>query len=196
MPATAFLLNPAARPVGRHLQASPLFPHPIGRGETRTGMAAGCDPTSPVAALCAMLGSGQRSKGGSALPISPFSDLYRAYIACLNRRDWDQLGRYVDDEVEHNGRLLKLSGYRAMLMKDVRDIPDLRFNIQMLICEPPRVAARLAFECSPKGEFLGMGVNGRKVSFAENVFYEFKESRIASVWSVVDKTAIEAQLLR
>ena len=130
------------------------------------------------------------------MPTTSFSDLYRAYIACLNRRDWVQLGSYVDDEVEYNDRLLKLSGYRDMLAKDFQDIPDLRFSIQMLICEPPRVAARLAFECSPKGEFLGMSINGRKVSFAENVFYEFKGSKIASVWSVIDKTAIEAQLLR
>jgi predicted ester cyclase len=32
------------------------------------------------------------------------------------------------------------------------------------------------------------------VSFAENVFYKFKLSKIASVWSVIDKAAIEAQL--
>jgi len=32
------------------------------------------------------------------------------------------------------------------------------------------------------------------VSFAENVFYEFKSYKIASVWSVIDKAAIEAQL--
>lgn len=130
------------------------------------------------------------------MPTTSLSDLYRAYIDCLNRRDWVQLGRYVDDEVEHNDRPLKLSGYRDMLVKDFQDIPDLRFNIQLLICEPPRVAARLAFECSPKGEFLGVSINGRKVSFAENVFYEFKSSKIAAVWSVIDKTAIEAQLLR
>ena len=122
------------------------------------------------------------------------SDLYRAYIDCLNRRDWEELGRYVDDEVEHNGRPLELSGYRDMLIKDFEDIPDLRFNIQLLACSPPLVAARLAFKCSPKGKFLGLNVNGRVVSFAENVFYEFKLSKIVSVWSVIDKTAIEAQL--
>ena len=124
------------------------------------------------------------------------SDLYRAYIDCLNRRDWEELGRYVDDEVEHNGRPLELSGYRDMLVKDFEDIPDLRFNIQLLACSPPLVAARLAFKCSPKGKFLGLNVNGRVVSFAENVFYEFKLSKIASVWSAIDKAAIEAQLLR
>ena len=122
------------------------------------------------------------------------SDLYRAYIDCLNRRDWEQLGQYVDDEVEHNGRPLHLSGYRDMLVKDFEDIPDLRFNVQLLACSPPLVAARLAFRCSPKGKFLGLNVNGRVVSFAENVFYEFKLSKIASVWSVIDKAAIEAQL--
>ena len=128
------------------------------------------------------------------MPATSVPDLYRAYIDCLNKQDWALLGRYVDDQVEHNGRLLKLSGYRDMLVKDFEDIPDLRFNIQLLVCEPPRVAARLAFNCSPRGTFLGMKINGRTVSFTENVFYEFKESKIASVWSVIDKSAIEAQL--
>jgi predicted ester cyclase len=128
------------------------------------------------------------------LASNSLSDLYRAYIDCLNRRDWEQLGQYVDDEVEHNGRRLHLSGYRDMLVKDFEDIPDLRFNVQLLACSPPLVAARLAFKCSPKGKFLGLNVNGRVVSFAENVFYEFKLSKIASVWSVIDKAAIEAQL--
>jgi predicted ester cyclase len=130
------------------------------------------------------------------LDSSSLSDLYRAYIDCLNRQDWDQLGQYVDDDVEYNGRRLKLSGYRGMLVKDFQDIPDLRFNIQLLACSPPLVGARLGFQCSPKGKFLGLDVNGRKISFAENVFYQFSLSKIVSVWSVIDKVAIEAQLSR
>lgn len=127
---------------------------------------------------------------------SSLSNLYRAYIDCLNRQDWEALGQFVDDEVEHNGRPLKLSGYRDMLVRDFEDIPDLRFNIQLLASSPPLIAARLAFKCSPKGKFLGLSVDGRVVSFAENVFYEFKRAKIASVWSVIDKAAIEAQLPR
>lgn len=123
------------------------------------------------------------------------SDLYRAYIDCLNRQDWSQLGSFVDDEVEHNNRRLNLSGYRDMLVGNFNDIPDLRFNIRLLVCEPPCIAARLDFRCHPKGEFLGLGIHGRKISFSEHVFYEFKRSRIASVWSIIDKAAIEAQLL-
>jgi predicted ester cyclase len=130
------------------------------------------------------------------LDSSSLSNLYRAYVDCLNRQDWEALGQFVDDEVEHNGRPLKLSGYRDMLVRDFEDIPDLRFNIQLLASSPPLLAARLAFKCSPKAKFLGLSVDGRVVSFAENVFYEFKRAKIASVWSVIDKAAIEAQLPR
>jgi predicted ester cyclase len=122
------------------------------------------------------------------------SALYLEYIACLNRQDWAALGRFVDDEVSHNGRQIGLSGYREMLERDFREIPDLQFSVALLVAEPPRVASRLDFACTPKASFLGLPVNGKRVSFAENVFYEFRGPKIWRVWSVIDKAAIEAQL--
>ena len=122
------------------------------------------------------------------------SDVYRNYIACLNKEDWPNLSRFVRDDVSHNGQRLGLSGYREMLVRDFDQIPDLHFNIQLLVSDPPLVASRLLFECAPKGRFLGLDVNGKRVSFTENVFYEFRENKIADVWSIIDKAAIEAQL--
>ncbi|WP_429029385.1 ester cyclase [Bradyrhizobium sp. I1.14.4] len=122
------------------------------------------------------------------------SEIYRNYIACLNRQDWPQLGQFVADDVSHNGRRIGLSGYREMLERDFRDVPDLRFNVALLISDASHVASRLAFDCTPKGRFLGLDVGGRRVSFAENVFYEFRDGKIVEVWSVIDKAAIEAQL--
>jgi predicted ester cyclase len=120
--------------------------------------------------------------------------IYRSYIACLNARDWPGLGSFVHAEVHYNGRRIGLSGYRQMLERDCDEIPDLHFDIRLLIAEPPHIASRLQFDCSPKGVFLGLPVNGRRVSFTENVFYEFLGERIANVWSVIDKAAIESQL--
>ena len=122
------------------------------------------------------------------------ADIYRAYIACLNKQDWPQLGQFVHEDASHNGKRFGLAGYRGMLEKDFDEIPDLHFNIQLLMVDPPFIASRLAFTCAPKGTFLGLPVNGRTVSFGENVFYQFREGKIVEVWSVIDKAAIEAQL--
>lgn len=125
---------------------------------------------------------------------SNLSNSYRDYIACLNRQDWANLGQYVHEQVEYNGVAAGLSGYRAMLQSNFADIPDLQFKVSLLVSDSTAVASRLQFDCSPTGKFLGLNVNGRKVSFTENVFYEFFEAKIWKVWSVVDKAAIEAQL--
>jgi predicted ester cyclase len=122
------------------------------------------------------------------------SDVYRNYIACLNKQDWPKLEKFVDDEVCHNGQRLGISGYRAMLERDFHEIPDRYFNIQLLISDPPYVASRLGFDCTPKGKFLGLDVNGKRVRFTENVFYEFQREKTTQVWSVIDKVAIESQL--
>jgi predicted ester cyclase len=81
-----------------------------------------------------------------------------------------------------------------MLRRDFDEIPDLYFNVQMLISDPPYIASRLGFDCTPKGKFFGLHVNGKRVLFAENVIYEFRNERIVQVWSVIEKAAIEAQL--
>ena len=123
------------------------------------------------------------------------SDIYRSYIACLNRKDWLNLGQFVHEEINYNGKWIGLSGYRGMLEEDFRAIPDLYFDIHLLISDPPCVASRLSFNCTPKGILFGFPVNGKRVSFTENVFYEFKGERIEKVWSVIDKAAVESQLI-
>jgi predicted ester cyclase len=122
------------------------------------------------------------------------SDIYRSYIACLNRQDWSNLGKFVHEEVRYNGKWIGLSGYREMLEGDFRAIPDLHFAIQLLVSEPPRVASRLCFDCRPRAALFGLPVNGKKVQFAENVFYEFVDARIENVLSIIDKAAIASQL--
>jgi predicted ester cyclase len=122
------------------------------------------------------------------------SDLYRGYIACLNKQDWPNLGQFVREEVYYNGERVGLSGYREMLEQDFRAIPDLHFNILLLISEPPHIASRLGFDCTPQGILFGLPINGKRISFTENVFYEFREQRIDKVWSIIDKAAIASQL--
>ncbi len=125
---------------------------------------------------------------------SALAEIYRRYIDCLNNQDWPNLARFVDNEVRYNGERVRLSGYRDMLVGDFEAIPDLSFTIDFIVADVPRLGSRLRFDCTPKGILFGFPVNGRRVAFTENVFYEFREGRIVEVWSVIDKAAIEAQL--
>jgi predicted ester cyclase len=83
--------------------------------------------------------------------------------------------------VRHNGRPFGLAGYRALLERDFAEIPDLRFHIELIVCEPPHVASPLRFDCRPRGLFIDLPMKGRRVIFAENVFYQFRSGRIGGL---------------
>ncbi|MEU8819412.1 ester cyclase [Actinoplanes sp. NPDC048796] len=52
----------------------------------------------------------------------------------------------------------------------------------------------LWFDCTPQQSLLGIDVDGRRVSFAEHVFYRFHDDRIAEVWSLIDTDGVRRQL--
>src|ERR1700721_2513231 len=118
---------------------------------------------------------------------TPLADLYRDYIACLNRQDWPNLHEFVADDAHHNGRPFGLAGYRAMLERDFEEIPDLKFNIELLISDPPHIASRLRFDCRPKGLFLGLPVNGRGGAFAGKVFFQIRGGASPTAWRGTDR---------
>ena len=119
---------------------------------------------------------------------------YLGYIACLNAQDWDRLHEYVGADVAYNGAPLGFTAYLQARQEEYRTIPDLHFDVQMLAADGHTVASRLQFHITPQGEFLGLPVNGRIIAFAEHAFYTYENGKIASVWSILDKVAIEAQL--
>jgi predicted ester cyclase len=121
-------------------------------------------------------------------------DVYRAYIAALNERRLDDLDRFVHDRLTYNGEEWTREQYRARLAEDVRTIPDLHYEIRLLVPGPGHVACRLWFDCTPRRRFLGIDTGGRRVSFAEHVFYRFRDRRIEDVWSLIDADGIRRQL--
>ena len=120
-------------------------------------------------------------KSKRATTKTDLSDVYRAYSACLNKQDWPKLEQFVHDDVYYNGQRIGILGYREMLERDFYDIPDLYFNVQLLISDPPYITSRLGFDCTPKKKFLGLHVNGKRVSFTENVFYQLRREKIEQV---------------
>lgn len=121
---------------------------------------------------------------------------YRSYLDALNDRRLDDLVHYVQDEVSYNGETLTRRQYQDLIAADIIAIPDLIFDAHIIIASADHVACRLVFNCTPQHQFLGFSPNGERLSFAEHVFYHFRDGRIAAVWSLIDRRAIDAQLRR
>jgi len=119
--------------------------------------------------------------------------IYRDYIETLNDRRLEDLDEFVHDRLVYNGEEITRERYAAMLAEDVRVIPDLHYDIDLLVVDDHQVSARLWFDCSPRGSFLGIAVDGRRIFFAEHVIYRLHDGRIDRVWSLLDKEAIRDQ---
>jgi steroid delta-isomerase-like uncharacterized protein len=119
---------------------------------------------------------------------------YRAYLEALNERRLDDLVHYVHDELSYNGERMTRRQYQDLIAADVTAIPDLVFDAHIIVASGDQVACRLVFDCTPRHEFLGFSPNGKRLIFAEHVFYHFRDGRIAKVSSLIDRAAIAAQL--
>ncbi|GAA1380880.1 ester cyclase [Pseudonocardia kongjuensis] len=120
-------------------------------------------------------------------------DRYRAYLACLNERRFDDLGGFVHDPVVHNGRRLSVAAFGDLLRRDVAEIPDLHYAIETLVTDADQVACRIRFDCTPAG-FRGLPAAQEPISFVEHAFYRYEAGRIAEIRSLVDMDAIRDQL--
>lgn len=120
--------------------------------------------------------------------------LYRRYLSYLNERRTDELGEFVHDELTYNGMPMTRLDYQDLIAGNIAAIPDLYFNIHILIANRDQVACRLLFDCTPQSEFLGLQPTGKSISFSEHVFYRFRDRKIYEVWSLIDLPAIEKQL--
>ncbi|MFD6894092.1 ester cyclase [Rhodococcus sp. NPDC060086] len=124
------------------------------------------------------------------------AEIYHRYLECLNERRWESLGEFVSDDATRNGKPMGLSGYREMLEADIAALPDLECVAEMVVIQDDLVASRLKFRCTPRRTFLGFEPIGTPISFAEHVFYRFRDKKIAQVWSVIDTEAIAARMAR
>ena len=119
---------------------------------------------------------------------------YRAYIDALNERRFADLDEFVHDRLTYNGEEWPFDRYKALLAEDAWRIPDLHYDVHLLITGADHVACRIWFDCTPRHPVLGIDASGRRVSFAEHVFYRFRDNRIHEVWSVIDTDGIRRHL--
>jgi steroid delta-isomerase-like uncharacterized protein len=125
-------------------------------------------------------------------------DAYRRIIDAISRGDADALDELVAPEiVDHNpvpdqapGR----EGFRQWLAAVRTAFPDFRGTVEDVIAEGDRVAARVTWEGTHGGDFIGIAPTGRRVSFAAYHHVRFSESGAAEWWGTADLLGALEQL--
>jgi predicted ester cyclase len=95
---------------------------------------------------------------------------YLDYIAVLNDRRFNDLAGFVADNLTYNRRPTTGLQYQRDRQDEAEAIPDLRFNVGLLVAEGDLVACKLDFDCTPARTFLGFEPSGNRIQFTEHVF--------------------------
>lgn len=115
--------------------------------------------------------------------------IYREYFDCINSRtmvhNWH---KYVHEQVTFNGTVLTLDEYRQQVESVITAFPDLAAELHTLVADEgsQRVAVQLEFSGTMVKSFAGAEATGSLTRFAEHCTYEFRDGKVARVWSVAN----------
>jgi steroid delta-isomerase-like uncharacterized protein len=128
-----------------------------------------------------------------------YKDLVRRYYEALwNRWDFAVADELIAESVIFRGSLgISVPGREGFkeYMRAVRAaFPDFHNRIEELIAENERVAARLTYTGTHRGEVLGITPTGRQVSYAGMALFRVVENRIAEGWVLGDVHGLVQQL--
>lgn len=125
---------------------------------------------------------------------SELRDFYLRYVDLANKRDFDRMDEFVHDEVIVNGTPVARADMVAEFRRHTDAVPDLAWEIQDLVIEGDRIAARLLDTGTPVAEWNGLAPTGAAVSFFETAFYQVRDGRFATMWYLMDADTLRRQL--
>lgn len=85
---------------------------------------------------------------------------------------------------------------RAAVQAHRSTFPDWREDVQEIVVEDGRVAARWISTGTDEGGFLGNPATGRRVRIREMGFYRIEDGRIVEQWVLPDLLSLRQQLGR
>ena len=125
-------------------------------------------------------------------------DAYRQIIDAITRGDAEGLDELMAPEiVDHNpipNQAPGRDGFKQWMAAARNAFPDLRGTVEDVIVEGDRVAARTTWHGTHRGEFVGVGATGRRVSFSAFHLVRFSQDRAVEWWGTADLLGVLEQL--
>ncbi|MCL3818094.1 ester cyclase [Aeromicrobium wangtongii] len=119
---------------------------------------------------------------------------YTDYLAALNAREFDHMEQFVADDVSLNGR----PGTRDAVVADQKSIieavPDFTWEVQELLVDGDRAAARLVNTGTPEKPWHGVAPTGASFTIVEYAIYRTENGRFVEMTSLHDSAEAERQL--
>jgi steroid delta-isomerase-like uncharacterized protein len=72
--------------------------------------------------------------------------------------------------------------------------PDLQLTVEDVVATADKVAARIRFRGTHRGDFMGIPATGREVTFASMEFNHVAGGRVAEHWVLIDMLGLLQQL--
>ena len=85
-------------------------------------------------------------------------------------------------------------GLRAYVRLARAAFPDLRLDVEQILVDRDRVAARVRYSGTHLGPLYGVAATGRAVSYPGVTLFRVAGGRIAEVWSVGDTLSVMTQV--
>jgi steroid delta-isomerase-like uncharacterized protein len=125
-------------------------------------------------------------------------DAYRRIIDAIGQGDGAGLDELIaPDVVDHNpvpdqapGR----DGFKQWMAAARTAFPDMRGTVEEVIAEGDLVAARMTWHGTHRGEFVGVGPTGKRVSFSAFHLVRFSQGRAVEWWGAADLLGALQQL--
>ena len=109
---------------------------------------------------------------------------------CLALAAPDLISNLAELPDPQHGRDAWRQGFEMMR----RAFPDLQAHIEDIIAAQDKVAVRLRFRGTHRGEFLGIPATGRTIEYVSHEFYRIADGLIAEEWICSDTATLLRQL--
>jgi steroid delta-isomerase-like uncharacterized protein len=122
----------------------------------------------------------------------------RFYDEVINQGNLNLIDELVaDDFVEHEafpGLSSDKAGVRAFFELFRSAFPDLRMQVEDMIAEGDRVAARCRMTGSHRGEFLELPATGKRFDIQVIDLIRFQDGKAVEHWGATDQVSLMQQL--
>lgn len=124
----------------------------------------------------------------------------RAFVDAVNRQDWDRLDHLVDPAFTRHSRaagepqVRSREALKDFLRREFETFPDAYEEVEFLLAEDDKVAARLSFTGTQIGPLGPFPTSGRKVVSEYLCVFRLSGGRIVESWAEWDNLASLVQL--